>query len=91
MTVVAAVPQESANLTSVGTPFRHAFAVTPSDTDDLPYVVRALYIGVAGDVKVDTYGGESAVVIKAAAGRLDIMARRVYSTGTAATNIVGLY
>lgn len=78
-----------------------AYAVTKSDTDDLTYTSRALYVGGAGDVCVDMYGPFSGYVGDRAlnpitvtfknvvAGTiLPIAVRRVRSTGTTATNIV---
>ena len=74
-------------------PASHAFAITAHDTNDLSYTTRGLYVGVSGDVKVDTAGGESAVVFTAlAAGVLHpLRVTRVYDTDTDATNIVGVY
>lgn len=68
-------------------------AVTPHDTNDLTNgVCKALWIGVAGDVKVLAADDSDGVVLKAApVGLLPICARRVYSTGTTATNIVAIY
>lgn len=73
-------------------PFTEATAVTPHDTNDLTVPCRALFIGVAGNVKVDMVGVGAAVVFTAMAiGIHQIAVTRVYSTGTAATNIVALY
>jgi len=78
----------------------HAAAVTPSDAGGLnlggvpaPSACRRLYVGGAGSVKIDTQGGETAVVFAAvAAGTfLDVHATRVYATGTTATAIVALW
>lgn len=82
---------------------RIAVAVSPNDTEDLvnpsatnaPSYAKALYIGVSGDVKV-TMAGDKAnpsapVVFKAApVGLLNVQVRRVWSTGTSATNILAL-
>jgi len=46
-------------------PAIHAAAVTPSDSTSLDPIPRALYVGGAGDVVVDTLGGETAVTFKA--------------------------
>ena len=70
-----------------------AVVVTTNDSTDLTKApTRALYIGVAGDVKVDMMDGSAGVVFKAApVGVLPIRVTRVYATGTTATNIVALY
>jgi len=66
-----------------------AAAVTPSNTGNVDF--RALYIGGAGDVKIDTPEGSTVTLYSTAAGSiLPIRCVRVYSTGTTATNIVGL-
>ncbi len=70
-------------------PAQDAFAVTPSDTGGIS--ARALYIGVSGDVKIDTAAGSAITFSNAVGGTiLPIRATRVYSTGTTATGIVGL-
>jgi hypothetical protein len=72
-------------------PATAAFAITPNDGADLAKYTRALYIGVSGDVKVDMIDGGTGIVFKAVAvGILPIAVKRVYATGTAATNIIGL-
>lgn len=70
-----------------------ASAITTSDTVDLPDGPAFVYIGVSGDVKVDTYGGTSGVVFKNAQQGtiLPIKVKRVYATLTTATNLVAVY
>jgi hypothetical protein len=54
--------------------------------------VRALYIGGAGDVKIDAEGGGTVTFVGAQAGSIiPVRAVRVYSTGTDATDIVAIY
>jgi hypothetical protein len=70
-------------------PAQGAFAVTPSDSTVIQ--ARALYVGVAGDVAVVTEGRDASVVFKAApVGILPVQVTKVLSTGTTATNILGL-
>ena len=72
-------------------PARTAEAVTPSDSVDLTYVSRALYIGVAGDIVVNMKDIGTSITFKAVpVGILPIRVSRVLSTGTTATNIVSL-
>lgn len=75
----------------------YAAAVTPNDTTDLSVYAQALWIGVgaatnSGNVKVDLIDGGTGVVIPAVpTGTLiTIGVKRVYATGTTATNIVAL-
>jgi hypothetical protein len=75
------------------TPAENAFTVSPSNSTDLAHVTRGLWVGGAGDVKVDMHGGDSAVVFPSvpAGTLLPLAVTRVYSSGTTATNIVGVY
>jgi len=71
-----------------------AFSITPADGADLAKVTRGLYVGVQGDVKVDMANDTDTAVVftDLAAGVIHPLAvRRVYSTDTDATNIVGVY
>lgn len=82
---------------------RRAYAVVPSDSQDLPAssstpsYAKALYVGVTGDVVVVTAGDQSnggqgtAVTFKShPIGYMPVQVRRVLSTGTTATNILAL-
>ena len=71
-------------------PARGAKVVTKSDTTIVD--CRSLYIGVSGDVAVQTTEDGTSVVFKAVpVGVLPVSAIRVMSTGTTATDIVALY
>ena len=74
-------------------PAENAAEVTPHDTNDLSYTTRALYIGGAGDVKVDMAGTGTAVTFAGvpAGTLLPIRVTRVYSTDTTATDIVAVW
>lgn len=78
---------------TVTSPAENAVAVTPHDSTDFTYACRALYIGGAGNVSLETVGGQSAVVfVGLPAGTiLPVRATRVNSTSTTATSIVALY
>lgn len=69
----------------------HAIEVTPSDTGHLEQP-STIYVGVTGDVKVLTVGGEAVTFVGALGGvTIPCVVTRVYDTGTDATNIVALY
>lgn len=76
-------------------PAPHAFVITPSDTVDLRVPTQFISFGVAtgavtdATIYIDTVGGESNVPIVLPAGYWPLCAKRVYATGTTATNIVG--
>lgn len=77
--------------------FSYAFPVTPSDTDPLPVVCDALYVGGAGDVTVqmqpDATSPSAPVTFTAVpvGTVLPIRTAQVMATGTAATNLVALW
>ncbi len=67
------------------------FEITPSDTVDLDPPAWALYVGVTGDVTIDTPAGDTVTLTNLLQGVIhNIQARRVYATGTTATQIMGL-
>jgi hypothetical protein len=80
---------------------RRAAAVTPSDTVTIPSISAAdgkgnngcvLYVGVAGDVKVTTAGGDDVTFTGILAGSfIPVQVVKVFATGTTATNIVALW
>ena len=73
-------------------PASNAFAVTPADGSNLTHAARALFVGGAGDVKVDTLGGDTVTFTGVLAGSiLPVRILKVYATGTDATNIVAVY
>ena len=50
-----------------------------------------LYVGVAGDLKVKTVGGDIVTIVAAPAGYHPLQVTQVFATGTAATNILALW
>lgn len=71
---------------------RKAFAVTTSDTDELPVVTRALMVTTDGPVNLILADDTTAVVIQMLAGVVyPFRVRQVKSTSTTTTTgIVGL-
>jgi hypothetical protein len=68
----------------------NCIAITPADSD-LVAPVRALYVGGAGNLRINDTGGGSVTFFNVPAGTiLPVMARRVWLTSTTASNIVGL-
>ena len=70
------------------------YAVTPSDTVDLPFLPTAIYVGVGGTGKTITFqdvDGNSVLLTGLLSGTIyPIRAARIMSTGTDATNIVAM-
>jgi hypothetical protein len=82
------------DLSSAGlsAPAENALAVTPDDGTNLGYYSRALYVGGAGNLKIDTVGGSTVTFVSVPAGTvLPVRAKKVHATGTTATNIVALW
>jgi hypothetical protein len=77
--------------TGLDGPLDHIAIVATSDGTDLAHESRAIYIGVAGDLKITTDGGETVVIpsgVLAVGVPHPIRATRIWATGTTATNIV---
>ena len=73
-------------------PAERAFAITGNDSTDLTVFPRAIYVGGAGNVKVTTLGGDTVTFSGVLAGTvLPVRVKRVFSTDTTATNLIGIY
>ena len=75
-------------------PPKNVALITPHDTNELSYVTRGISFGTAGDLKVVTAGGQTVTIPSGAlaAGVIHPMrVKQVYSTGTAAADIVGYW
>lgn len=73
-------------------PAAGALTISPHDTTPLTRAIRALYVGGAGNVKVTMNNGTVVTFVGISAGSiLPIRASIVWSTGTTATSMVGLY
>ena len=78
--------------TGLTSPVENSLAVTPNDGTDLSTTTRALWVGVAGDINIDTKGGGTVTLKNVAAGSLlPFRVSRVWATGTTATDIVALW
>jgi hypothetical protein len=74
----------------------YAFAITTSNTVDLPHATTGIWVGVTGAIKVDMVGdgtGNGGTVTFSAVpvGWFVVRATRVYATGTTATTLIGGY
>jgi purine-nucleoside phosphorylase len=73
----------------------HAFAITPSDSEDLPTVARVIRVGTAGNLKVMTRASDIVTIPNCYAGEIInyVRVKRVYATvsGTAAASLVGFW
>jgi hypothetical protein len=67
-----------------------AFAITPSDGNDLTIYTRGLMVNVAGNVVVDFVTSGTSITLTLLAGIVyPFHVKRVYSTSTTATGITG--
>ena len=70
---------------------RGAFNVVPSDSVDLPGVTSAgLWIGTTGSLTITLVTGATASFASIPVGLFPVLVRKVWSTGTTASNMVGL-
>ncbi len=74
-------------------PANGAATITPNNSTDLPIYTRGIYVGVGGHITVDlTDTGTNIQFLSVPQGTiLPVQAKRVYSTGTTATNLVALF
>lgn len=71
------------------THYESAVLITPSDSAIINY--KALLVGVGGALVIEPAQGGNTVTITATAGQyIPIGSKRVLSTGTVATGIIGL-
>ncbi len=77
---------------SGGAPSRECENITPNDATELVPWARSLWVGVSGDVTIETPRGVSVLFTAVAAGTiLPTWASKVLDTGTDASNIVAFY
>lgn len=78
------------NTRSVHAPAYDAFDITPDDNAELVTKPRGLYVGVQGDLAVVMIEGGEVIFKQAAKGIHPLRVKKVLSTGTTATDILGL-
>lgn len=76
---------------TLGDPVTDAAEVAPNDTADLSNISRALYVGVAGDIRVTLSNGTIVTFASMTAGWHPMRVARVHATGTTATHILGCW
>lgn len=71
-------------------PCRRAAALTPDNSNELPFVTRYIYVGGTGDVAVLTEFGDTVTFTAVPAGtQLRIAAKKVL-TASSASSLVGM-
>lgn len=67
-------------------------AVTPNDGADLAFAARSFWVGGAGNVQLTLLDDTVLTFVGATAGSiLPVAAKRVWATGTTATNLLALF
>ena len=70
----------------------HAAVVVPSDTADLAFASKGVWVGGAGDLVVTMMGGEKVKFTAVPAGTLlPICVSRIWSTSTTATLVLVIW
>lgn len=69
---------------------KHIEDVTPSGADSTVSPAAVLFVGGAGDVKVDAEESGTITFTLPAGSILPVSVKKVYDTGTSATNIIAL-
>jgi len=81
------------HMTGLDSPARNAAAITPSDETPLANTTRAIYIGTGGDLSVVMQSGGLAVTFPGVpdGSILPVCVDQVNSTGTTASDLVGMW
>ncbi|MCB2136842.1 MAG: hypothetical protein KDE08_13000 [Rhodobacteraceae bacterium] len=78
--------------TSLTAPARDAAPVVPHDTNELPVLPRAIYVGQPGVVAARLAGGQTVLFENVPAGTvLPVRCNGINATGTTASGIVALW
>jgi hypothetical protein len=85
------MPQITYSVVNNDNPAEHAEMATPSDTADLVPLPRALYVGVGGDIAIQTLNGTTVPFVGFAGGFFPVRVKRLLATGTTAASIIALY
>ena len=73
-------------------PATNAVVVSPSDSTDLTYVTRAVYVGTTGNLKVTMSDSGTVLFTGVVAGStLPIRVSRIWNTTTTASTIIALW
>lgn len=83
---MAATDNFSASGDAVTRPLTRCELATGSDSTDLSFVTRAIHVGVAGNIKFTTVGGDT-VTAAFTAGWHPIRLTRVWTTSLTATGV----
>lgn len=77
--------------TGLESPALHLAPVVPNDAADLATACRALAVTQSGQVQITTITGQTGTIFVAAGVPFPIRVRRVWASGTTASEIVALW
>lgn len=66
----------------------NSLPIVPSETEDLAYVTRSIYVGVSGDIKMTMSDGNIVTRKNVPVGQWPWRVRKIWSTDTTATDMV---
>lgn len=74
-------------------PAKHLVAIVPNDSNDLLQHVRAIYVGVGGDIELTAIGDDTPQILLAVPQGtvVPVMTKRVLATNTTATDLIGYW
>jgi hypothetical protein len=85
-------PLASTAMALASTSYENARDITPSDDADIDVPIRAIWVGVAGNVACRMHDGQDVVFSGVPVGKeLRISPSRVLETGTTAAALVALW
>lgn len=75
----------------INAPAKHAFAIIPHVSDDLPAAAKAIYVGGEGDLTVRLIGSDEDVTfVNVSAGTILPVRVRAVRASTTAADLLGL-
>lgn len=75
----------------LNSPAANLAEVTPNDSADLAKATRAINVAASGTVKVTTVRDQEVTIYVAAGVAFPVRAKRIWATGTTATDIVAMW
>lgn len=77
---------------SLTAPARNCFSIAPSDTEALPQITKAIYVGSTGDLALRLVDGQQFFLFRnvPSGAVLDLRVHSVRQTGTTASDLIGI-
>ena len=75
----------------LSSPAYSAFSITPSDSNEFTVWTRGVYVGVGGDITLDTGDGSTVTFVAVPTGVILPIRTKVIYNSTTAASLLGLY